>query len=199
MSIPSWYHSDEPGDRLGEGIFIRIKAELDPTEFLLGPTVRWRPAVANPAGPRVVHFGAGWSERVFAGGTLRPGRRSLARSTDHGAGTGVGPCVLGGMIFAHLVSLMIRRRPRRRWLARMVYAVTDHRAIVARIEDFSGQAPVVFPAAGRDHRHAQVRESGRIGRSLLHRPGIRPVAAHRFPRGFLRGRSGRGPGCATHS
>ena len=35
MSIPSWDDSDEPGDRLGEDIFSRIKAELDPTELLL--------------------------------------------------------------------------------------------------------------------------------------------------------------------
>ena len=52
---------------------------------------------------------------------------------------GLGPCVLGGMIFAHLVSLMIRRWLKRRRLARMVYAVTDHRAIIARIEDSSGE------------------------------------------------------------
>ena len=43
------------------------------------------------------------------------------------------------MIFAHLVSLMIRRWLKRRWLARMVYAVTDHRAIVARIEGDFGE------------------------------------------------------------
>jgi hypothetical protein len=34
---------------------------------------------------------------------------------------------------------MIRRWLKRRRLARMVYAVTDHRAIVARIEDSSGE------------------------------------------------------------
>ena len=38
------------------------------------------------------------------------------------------------MIVAHLISLGIRRWLKCRRLARLVYAVTDHRAIVARIE-----------------------------------------------------------------
>ena len=52
---------------------------------------------------------------------------------------GLGPVVLGGMIVAHLVSLGIRRWLKRRRLARMVYAVTDHRAIIARVVAPSGE------------------------------------------------------------
>jgi hypothetical protein len=52
---------------------------------------------------------------------------------------GLAPAVLGGMIVAHLISLAVRRWLKGRRLARLVYAVTDHRAIVARIESTSGE------------------------------------------------------------
>ena len=53
------------------------------------------------------------------------------------------PCVLGGMIVAHLISLGVRRWLKRRRLTRLVYAVTDHRAIVAQIDGPSGDLRAV--------------------------------------------------------
>jgi hypothetical protein len=43
------------------------------------------------------------------------------------------------MIAAHLISLVIRRWLKRRRLARLVYALTNHRALVVRIERGSGK------------------------------------------------------------
>jgi len=140
MSIPTWDDSDEPDDRLDEGIFGRIKAELDPTEFLL-----WADRPVSPPPLRIPLVPAlfisalaglsGFSLAALFGlvgeAWLDPLTLALA--------LGLGPCVLGGMIFAHLVSLMVRRWLKRRRLARMIYAVTDHRAIVARIEVSSGE------------------------------------------------------------
>ncbi len=140
MSIPTWDDSDEPGDRLDEGIFGRIKAELDPTEFLL-----WADRPLSPPPLRIPLVPAlfisalaglsGFSLAALFGlvGEAWLDPRTLALAL------GLGPCVLGSMICAHLVSLMIRRWLKRRRLARMVYAVTDHRAIVARIEVSSGE------------------------------------------------------------
>jgi hypothetical protein len=140
MSIPTWDDSDEPGDRLDEGIFGRIKAELDPTEFLL-----WADRPLSPPLLRIPLVPAlfisalaglsGFSLAALFGlvGEAWLDPRTLALAL------GLGPCVLGSMICAHLVSLMFRRWLQRRRLARMIYAVTDHRAIVARIEVSSGE------------------------------------------------------------
>jgi hypothetical protein len=56
---------------------------------------------------------------------------------------GLAPCVLGGMIIAHLISLGVRRCLKRRRLTRLVYAVTDHRAIVAQVDGPSGDLRAV--------------------------------------------------------
>jgi hypothetical protein len=56
---------------------------------------------------------------------------------------GLAPCVLGGMIIAHLISMAVRRWLKRRRLTRLVYAVTDHRAIVAHIDSPSGDLQTV--------------------------------------------------------
>jgi hypothetical protein len=140
MSIPSWDDSDDAGDRLGEGIYGRVKAELDPTEFLL-----WVDRPVSPPPLRVplvpalfISVLAGLSGFSLAALFGLVGEAWLDLRTLLLA-LGLGPCVLGGMIFAHLVSLMIRRCLKRRRLSRMVYAVTDLRAIVARIEVSSGE------------------------------------------------------------
>jgi hypothetical protein len=67
---------------------------------------------------------------------------------------GLAPCIFGGMIVAHLVSLGIRRWLRCRQLARLVYAITDHRAIVARIKSPDGalQAESLHPGEVVDTR-----------------------------------------------
>ena len=105
-----------------------------------GPTVRWRPRPLRiPLVPALfISALAGLSGFSLAALFGLVGQAWLDLRTMALA-LGLGPCVLGGMIVAHLVSLMIRRWLKRRRLARMVYAVTDHRAIVARIEDSSGE------------------------------------------------------------
>ncbi len=72
MAIPSWDDCDEPGDRLGEAIFGRIKAELDPMEFLLWADRPDRPRRCGYQWSRRFHLGTGRTERLFAGGALRP-------------------------------------------------------------------------------------------------------------------------------
>ena len=140
MAIPSWDDCDEPGDRLGEGIFGRIKAELDPMEFLLWvDRPQSPPPVRVPVVPAVFISAlaglSGFSLAALFGliGEARLDLRTLALAL------GLGPTVLGSMIFSHLTCLMVRRWLKRRRLARMVYAVTDHRAIVAHIENSSGE------------------------------------------------------------
>jgi hypothetical protein len=140
MYDPSWNDSDELVDRLGEVLFGRIKAELEPAEYLL-----WAdrpvspPAIRIPFVPALfVSVLAGLSGFSLAAmfGLIGEARLDLPTLV---LALGLGPCVLGGMIIAHLISLGIRRWLRRRRLARLVYAVTDHRAIVARIDTSSGE------------------------------------------------------------
>ncbi len=140
MFIPSWDDSDEPGSRLGEGIFGRIKAELDPLEFLLwADRPQLPPPLRIPVVPAIFISAlaglSGFSLAALFGliGEAWLDMRTLALAL------GLGPCVLGGMIFGHLIYLVIRRWLQRRRLARVVYALTDHRAIVAQIEASSGE------------------------------------------------------------
>jgi len=105
MSIPTWNDSDEPGDRLDEGIFGRIKAELDPTEFLL-----WADRPLSPPPLRIplvpalfISVLAGLSGFSLAALFGLVGEAWLDLRTMALA-LGLGPCVLGGMIFAHLVT-----------------------------------------------------------------------------------------------
>src|SRR5262249_41342268 len=49
------------------------------------------------------------------------------------------PCVLGGMIAAHLLSLGVRRWLKRERLARLAYAVTDSRALIVWIKPLPGK------------------------------------------------------------
>ncbi len=140
MSIPSWDASDDAGDRLGEGIFSRIKAELDPTEFLL-----WADRPLSPPPLRIPLVPALFISVLAAlSGFSLAALFGLVDEASLDLRTlvlalGLGPFVLGGMIFGNLLSLLIRRLRKRRRLARMIYAVTDHRAIVARIEVSSGE------------------------------------------------------------
>jgi hypothetical protein len=140
MSIPSWDASDDASDRLGEGIFGRIKAELDPTEFLL-----WADRPLSPPPLRIPLVPALFISVLAAlSGFSLAALFGLVDEASLDLRTlvlalGLGPFVLGGMIFGNLLSLLIRRLRKRRRLARMIYAVTDHRAIVARIEVSSGE------------------------------------------------------------
>jgi hypothetical protein len=139
MYDSSWDDSEELADRPGESVFRWIKAELEPTEYLLWAD---RPALPRPVRiPFVpalfISVVAGLSGFCLAAmfglvGQDWMDRRMLILAL------GLGPAVLGSMILAHLISLVIRRWLKRRRLARLVYAVTDHRAIVARIEASSG-------------------------------------------------------------
>jgi hypothetical protein len=142
--IPSWEDSEEFADRLGESILGRIKAELDPAEYLL-----WADRPLLPGSVRIPPMPAlfvavlaglsGFSLAALFGlvgqAWVDPRMVLLA--------LGLAPCVLGGMIVAHLVSLGVRRWLKRRRLTRLVYAVTDHRAIVAQIDGPSGDLKAV--------------------------------------------------------
>ena len=99
---------------------------------------------------------------------------------------GLGPAVLGGMIVAHLIGLGVRRWLRRRRLSRLVYAVTDHRAIVARVEARRAGSAILLAPARRGRRHAQLREPGRLGRPLFPGNRLRRLAALRISRGAPR-------------
>jgi hypothetical protein len=142
--VPSWEDSEEFADRLGESILGRIKAELDPAEYLL-----WADRPLLPGSVRIPTMPAlfvsvlaglsGFSLAALFGlvgqAWVDPRMVLLA--------LGLAPCVLGGMIVAHLISLGVRRWLKRRRLTRLVYAVTDHRAIVAQIDGPSGDLRAV--------------------------------------------------------
>jgi hypothetical protein len=140
MHIPYWDHEDELDDRLGESLSALIKAELDPLEYLL-----W---ADRPAPPRTVRIPfvpalfvavlaglSGFSLAAMFGlvGQAWIDLRTLALAL------GLAPSILGGMILAHMASRLVRRWLKGRRLSRMVYAITDRRAIVARIESPDGE------------------------------------------------------------
>ncbi|MGC8640556.1 MAG: hypothetical protein ACP5XB_11840 [Isosphaeraceae bacterium] len=139
MYDSSWDNSDEFNDRMGENLLGRFKAMLGPTEYLLWAD---RPILPRPIRiPFVpalfVSVVAGLSGFCLAAMFGLVGQDWM----DHRLmilALGLSPAVLGTMIFAHLISLGVRRWLKRRRLARLVYAVTDHRAIVARIEASRG-------------------------------------------------------------
>lgn len=139
MHIPSWENPDELDVRLSESLRTQIKAELDPREYLLWAD---RPSLCRtvriPFVPAlfvsVLAGLSGFSLAAIFGlvGQAWVDLRTLA------VALGLAPCILGGMILVHLAVLSLRRWSRCRRLSRMVYAITDHRAIVARIEPSSG-------------------------------------------------------------
>src|SRR3954451_18633755 len=153
--VPSWEDSEDVADRLGESILGRIKAELDPAEYLL-----WAERPLLPGSVRIPTMPAlfvsvlaglsGFSLAALFGlvgqAWIDPRMVLLALL--------LAPCVLGGMIVAHLISLGVRRWLKRRRLTRLVYAVTDHRAIVAQIDGPSGdlQAVSLHPGEVTDTR-----------------------------------------------
>jgi hypothetical protein len=149
MHIPDWDDHDVFEDRLDESLSARIKAELDPLEYLL-----WADRPAPPRAVRIpfvpVLFVAvvaglsGFSLAAMFGlvnqAWIDP--RTLA------VALGLAPCILGGMILAHTASLVFRRWLKGRRLARTIYAVTDRRAIVARIESPDGELRAASLRAG---------------------------------------------------
>jgi hypothetical protein len=144
MYVPTWDDSEDFVDQLDESVFGRIKAELEPTEYLL-----WADRPVSPSPIRIppvptvfVAVLAGLSGFSLAAlfGLVGPAWLDLRTLI---LALGLAPCVLGGMIVAHLISLAVRRCMKRRRLARLVYAVTDHRAIVARIETPAGDLRAV--------------------------------------------------------
>ncbi len=140
MNDWSWDGAEDTDERLGAGLFGRIKAELDPTEYLLWADRPVPPrAIRIPFVPAVfVSVISGLSGFSLAAMFGLIGQGRLDRWTVIVA-IGLAPAVLGGMIAAHLISVVIRRWLKRRRLARLVYAVTDHRAIVAQIDRRSGE------------------------------------------------------------
>lgn len=124
---------DELTDR-AENLSARFKAVLEPAEYLL-----WADRPLPPR-PIRVPFVPALFVSVVAGlsGFSLAAMFGLVGQAWMGHGPlivalGLGPAVLGGMIFAQLISRLIRRRLERRRLSRLAYAVTDLRAIVARV------------------------------------------------------------------
>ena len=145
MHEPSWEDAGEFEDRpeLDEELTAQIKAELDPLEYLL-----WAdrpippPALRVPLIPALfISVVAGLSGFSLAATFGLVGEAWLDPMTMILA-LGLGPAVLGGLIFAHLISVLIRRWLKRRRLARLIYAVTDHRAIVGADRGGGGEAAV---------------------------------------------------------
>jgi hypothetical protein len=134
MYDPSW-DDDELDKRRGESVHGWIKVVLDPTEYLL-----WADRPVLPKRTRVplipalfVSVVAGLSGFSLAAmfDLIGPGWLDLQTIV---LALGLAPCVLGGMILGHLINLGVRRWLRCRRLSRLIYAVTDHRAIIARID-----------------------------------------------------------------
>ncbi|MFO0891690.1 MAG: hypothetical protein U0790_21415 [Isosphaeraceae bacterium] len=129
MREPGWEDPDEFGEPPEEGLIGMVKAELDPTEYLLWadrPSLpRAKPIPLVPAVFVSVVAGlSGFSLAAMFGlvGQAWSDWRTLALVF------GLAPAVLGGMILAHQAGLVLRRWLARRELSRLVYAVTDHRA-----------------------------------------------------------------------
>ncbi|QEH33860.1 hypothetical protein OJF2_23910 [Aquisphaera giovannonii] len=139
MFDPYGWNGEDPADRLGEALVGLIKEEIGPTEYLL-----WADRPASPRPIRIpampmlfVSAMAGLSGLALAGifglanqAWLDPRLVALAM--------GLAPAVLGGLIILHLLGRGVRMLLRRRWLSRLVYAVTDQRAIVGRIDAPAG-------------------------------------------------------------
>jgi hypothetical protein len=130
---------DEDEGRPGDHLARLVKAELHPTEYLLWADRPVPPrARAIPLVPAVfVSVVAGLSGFSLAAmfgliGQAWSDWRTLA------VVFGLAPAVLGGLIVAQQLGLAVRRLVVRRKLSRLIYAVTDHRAIVARIESATG-------------------------------------------------------------
>ena len=135
MYAPSWHDPDDPDVLLGEALSSRIKPALDPTEYLI-----WADRPARPAPFRLPFLLAlfvsvlaglsGFSLAAMFGliGDDWIDLRTLA------VALGLGPSVLGGMIVVQLLTTTAGRWLLCRRLARLVYCLTDRRAIVARID-----------------------------------------------------------------
>jgi len=139
MHDQSWEENEETDGGLGEGLLGLVKAELEPTEYLLWadrPALpRARPIPLMPAlFVSVVAGLSGFSLAALFGlvGQAWADWRTLAIVI------GLAPTVLGGMILSQRIGLAVRRWLACRRLSRLVYALTDHRAIVARIESATG-------------------------------------------------------------
>jgi hypothetical protein len=155
MNDWSWDACEDRDDRIEPGLFGRIKAELDPTEYLL-----WADRPVPPRANRIPFVPAMFVSVIacLSGFSLAAmfglvGQAGLDQRTLVIA-LGLAPSVLCGMIVAHQISLVIRRWLKRRRLARLVYAVTDHRAIVAQIDRRSGEltASSLLPGDAVDTR-----------------------------------------------
>jgi hypothetical protein len=134
---------------LGDRLSGWIKAELEPTEYLL-----WADRPILPGPIRIpfipalfVSVVAGLSGFSLAAMFGLVGQDWMDRRTLFLA-LGLGPAVLGTMILGHLISLAVRRWVKRHRLARLVYAITNHRAILARIDRSSGVVESISLCSG---------------------------------------------------
>ncbi len=139
MHDQDWEEGEAAEDRLGEVLIGMVRAELEPTEYLLWAD---RPALPQarpiPLMPAlfvsVVAGLSGFSLAAMFGlvGQAWSDWRTLV------VVFGLAPTVLGGMILSQQIGAMVRRWLACRRLSRLIYALTDHRAIVARLESASG-------------------------------------------------------------
>jgi hypothetical protein len=135
MYRPSGHDPDETDALLGEALSLRIRSTLDPTEYLI-----WADRPVRPAPFRLPFLPAlfvsvlaglsGFSLAAMFGliGDDWIDLRTLILAL------GLGPCVLGGMIAMQLLVTTAGRWLLQRRLARLVYCLTDRRAIVARLD-----------------------------------------------------------------
>ncbi len=138
MYPPSWHDPNELDALLGEALLFRIKSALDPTEYLL-----WADRPICPAPFRLPFLPALFISVLAAlSGFSLAAMFGLLGDDWIDLQTliialALGPCVVGGMIIAQLLATRAGRWLLRRRLARLVYCLTDRRAIVARIDGAS--------------------------------------------------------------
>ena len=140
MYDPSWDDLDGFDDSKGDGLFHRIKAELHPWEYLVWAD---RPVLPRFFGMRFIPALFIAVVAVLSGFSLAAmfgliGQEWLDLKT-FAIAVGLAPCVLGGMIVSHLFVVLLRKWLLRRELSRTIYAITDHRAIVAKLERSTGR------------------------------------------------------------
>ncbi|WP_165228524.1 hypothetical protein [Aquisphaera insulae] len=139
MFDPYGWGGEDPTDRPGEALVGLIREEISPTEYLLwADRPGCPPPIRIPPVPLVfISAMAGLSGLALAG-MFGLANQAMIDTRLLAVAMGLGPAVLGGLIVLQLIVRAIRSFLRRRLLSRLVYAVTDQRAIIGRIDASPG-------------------------------------------------------------
>ena len=149
MAIPPWQDRDaEEPPPADESLDRWVQELLEPVEYLL-----WTDRPRRPEAPRIAAVPA-----VFAGaiaglsGFALAALFGLVGHEEPEGGSwfitlGLAPTVLGSMLTAHLIAKWLRHWRKCQKLAELWYAVTDQRAIIARLDSRLGslQAQSIRP------------------------------------------------------